>query len=176
MSNAIAIRRFQERDAGAVRALFLAVNEQLAPPTMKAAFRAYAERAVREEIGRISAYYGARGGAFFVAEADGAILGMFGLEPHADGGMELRRMYVAPAARRRGLARRMLAVAEDWCRDGGITALHLSTSELQREALAFYRNAGYRLVREETATDQSNKTIGGGIRRFHFRKDLTGAA
>jgi hypothetical protein len=48
----------------------------------------------------------------------------------------------------------------------------LSTSELQREALSLYRNAGYGLVREEVAVAASNKTIGGGIRRYHFSKIL----
>jgi len=48
----------------------------------------------------------------------------------------------------------------------------LSTSESQTEALARYRAAGYRETREEIAADASNKTIGGGIRRFHFAKAL----
>jgi hypothetical protein len=48
----------------------------------------------------------------------------------------------------------------------------LSTSEIQKEALALYRDAGYRETREEIAADASNKTIGGGIRRFHFVKAL----
>jgi putative acetyltransferase len=50
--------------------------------------------------------------------------------------------------------------------------LTLSTSEVQQAALALYRNAGYRLVREETAAAQSNKTVGGDIRRYYFEKDL----
>jgi putative acetyltransferase len=50
--------------------------------------------------------------------------------------------------------------------------LELSTSELQPAALALYRDAGYRLVREEIAEQASNKTLGGGIRRFYFAKCL----
>lgn len=48
----------------------------------------------------------------------------------------------------------------------------LSTSELQQDALALYRNAGYQAVREEIADAASNKTLGGGIRRYHFIKRL----
>jgi putative acetyltransferase len=66
----------------------------------------------------------------------------------------------------------MLAQAEHVCREAGTPVLTLSTSELQQAALGFYRNAGYRLVREETAAAQSNKTIGGDIRRYYFEKDL----
>ena len=48
----------------------------------------------------------------------------------------------------------------------------LSTSELQQAALAFYRGAGYEALGEELATAATNKTVGGGIRRFHFAKRL----
>jgi ribosomal protein S18 acetylase RimI-like enzyme len=81
-------------------------------------------------------------------------------------------MYVDPAFRRHGLAGRMLDHAEHICREAGTPVLTLSTSQLQQAALAFYRNAGYRLVREEIAAAQSNKTIGGDIKRYHFEKYL----
>jgi putative acetyltransferase len=51
--------------------------------------------------------------------------------------------------------------------------LTLSTSELQQAALAFYRRSGFRLLREEVGAAQSNKTVGGGIRRYHFEKELS---
>jgi ribosomal protein S18 acetylase RimI-like enzyme len=86
--------------------------------------------------------------------------------------MELRRMYIDPDFRRRGIARRMLDFAERECRRRNRPAMNLSTSELQREALALYRNAGYALVREEIAETASHKTLGGGIRRYHFTKAL----
>ena len=66
----------------------------------------------------------------------------------------------------------MLAFAEAECARRGFATLELSTSELQREALAFYRNAGYALDREEVAASASNKTVGGGIRRFYFSRRL----
>jgi GNAT superfamily N-acetyltransferase len=97
---------------------------------------------------------------------------MFGLEPSSADAMELRRMYVDPNARRRGIARKMLSFAEDECRKRNRPQMDLSTSELQPDALSFYRNSGYQLVREEIAVAASNKTLGGGIRRFHFTKLL----
>ena len=48
----------------------------------------------------------------------------------------------------------------------------MSTSELQHAALALYRQAGYLLLREEVAETASNKTVGGGIRRYYFAKTL----
>ncbi len=49
---------------------------------------------------------------------------------------------------------------------------HASISGVQKAALAFYRAAGYRQIGEERAETRSNKTVGGGIRRFHFVKPL----
>jgi putative acetyltransferase len=166
------IRRYQDGDAAEVRSLFIRVNRLMAPPHLAEAFEGYIARSLTEEIDIIDAYYGARQGAFFVARADDRLVGMFGIEAGGSGAMELRRMYVDPDARRLGIARRMLAFAEDEARRRGAREMVLSTSEIQQEALALYRNAGYRETREEIAADASNKTIGGGIRRFHFAKTL----
>jgi GNAT superfamily N-acetyltransferase len=163
------IRRFEEGDAPAVRSLFVTVNRDLAPAEMQEAFEAYVARSLVEEMDRISAYNGDR---FWVAVRAGSVVGMFGLEAAGPDAMELRRMYVDPAVRRAGLGRRMLGFAEDECRRLGVRRLELSTSELQPAALELYQRAGYRLVRQVVADQASNKTLGGGIRRFHFEKVL----
>jgi GNAT superfamily N-acetyltransferase len=166
------IRPFAAADAPAVRALFIAVNRALAPPHLRDAFEDYIVRSLAAEIDRIADYYGGPRSGFWVAEADGTLAGMFGLEPAGDDALELRRMYVDPGLRRRGVARRMLAAAEAEAARRGATRLELSTSELQSEALALYRGAGYVLLREEAVQTPSNKTLGGGIRRFYFAKHL----
>jgi GNAT superfamily N-acetyltransferase len=168
----IEIRAFAPGDAAGVRELFIRVNRLLAPPEMKDVFESYIASALQDEIGRIADYYRERDGGFWVVADGGKIVGTFGLEASDDGAMELRRMYVDPDLRRRGIARSMLHFAEEECRRRGRPRLSLSTSELQREALSLYRNAGYGLVREEVAVAASNKTIGGGIRRYHFSKIL----
>ena len=168
----VLIRRYAPSDHAAVRDLFVAVNRQLAPAPIRAAFEAYIARSLSEEIDRVEEYYAGRRGAFFVAYDDATLAGMFGLEGLGSAAAELRRMYVDRAHRGSGLARAMLEHAEQACRDAGTPVLTLSTSELQRAALAFYRESGYRLVREERAAAQSNKTVGGDIRRFYFEKVL----
>jgi putative acetyltransferase len=172
MSGPIDFRRYRDSDASEVRALFVRVNRLMAPPNLAHAFEDYIERSLAEEIDAIPAYYGARQGVFFVARAGGKLVGMFGLEAAGEGALELRRMYVAPDARRQGIAHKMLAFAEEEARRMGAHEMVLSTSEIQTEALALYRNAGYRETRVEVADATSNKTIGGGIRRFHFNKTL----
>jgi GNAT superfamily N-acetyltransferase len=168
----VAIRRYRETDHAAVRALFAAVNAELAPPQLRAAFQAYVQVSLRDEIDRLAEYYAQKHGSFWVACDGERLVGMFGLEGVGAAAAELRRMHVDAAHRRTGLARAMLAHAEATCRAAGTGVLTLSTSELQQAALAFYRKSGYRLVREQVGAAQSNKTVGGAIRRYHFEKDL----
>jgi GNAT superfamily N-acetyltransferase len=173
VSAEVTIRPFQEEDdISQVRALFIVVNRLLAPPSMRDAFEAYIARSLTEEMDRIAAYYGERGGGFWVALREQKVVGMFGLEPATPDAMELRRMYVDPSARRSGIARLMLRFAEAECRRLNLQRLELSTSELQPAALELYRNTGYRLLHEAVVEQASNKTLGGGIRRYYFEKIL----
>ena len=145
METQITIRQFVDDDAPQVRELFIVVNRLLSPPDFRDTFETYIERALTEEIDRITEYYGQRDGGFWVAIHDDTLVGTFGLERASSESMELRRMYVDPDARRRGIARQLLRFAEDECRRRKIFRLELSTSEIQEAALAFYRSGARRL-------------------------------
>ena len=56
---------------------------------------------------------------------------------------EVKRMYVAPAARRSGLARLVLRRLEDSARDAGCDLLVLETGLRQPEAIELYESSGY---------------------------------
>jgi ribosomal protein S18 acetylase RimI-like enzyme len=56
---------------------------------------------------------------------------------------ELKRMYVSPAARGRGVARAVLAELERTAVEAGYRRMVLETGVKQPEALALYRSAGY---------------------------------
>ena len=56
---------------------------------------------------------------------------------------EVKRMYVAPRARRRGLARAMLAHLEETARAAGAEVMVLETGLRQPEAITLYLSAGY---------------------------------
>jgi GNAT superfamily N-acetyltransferase len=60
-----------------------------------------------------------------------------------DGDAELKRMYVVPTARGRGLARRMLRHLEDAAVAAGRTRVVLETGTKQPEAIALYHSEGY---------------------------------
>ena len=56
---------------------------------------------------------------------------------------EVKRMYVVPAAQRRGVARRMLTHLEVTAAAEGIEAIVLETGMKQPEAIALYTSSGY---------------------------------
>ncbi len=56
---------------------------------------------------------------------------------------EIKRMYVVPAARAAGLARRILAHLEQTAAAAGAEAMILETGTAQPEAIALYRSSGY---------------------------------
>lgn len=67
-----------------------------------------------------------------------------GYDPATDA--EIKRMYVSARARRRGLARRMLAELERTAAAAGVERLVLNTGPQQPEAVALYESAGYEPV------------------------------
>lgn len=168
----IIIRLVEKDDIPVVRALFIQINRMIAPSDQKHQFEDYINHSLKTEIDRLDDYYAGKDCGFWVAFSDDTLVGMFGLEKQDSTAFELRRMYVDPSCRRQGIAKKLLSYAEKKSRDLGGAKLILSTSELQSEALSLYRWAGYKEDRIEIAEQASNKTVGGGIRRFHFVKEL----
>jgi GNAT superfamily N-acetyltransferase len=156
------IRKYQERDRGAVIRLFRDFMREMGD------FPGYVQRAIDEELSRVGEYY-ARGG-FWVAEVDGAVVGMAGIERQSAGKAELRRMIVDRAHRRRGIARALLAAAESFCRDAGYVFIVLNTSELQQPAMRLYEASGYRRTRTAAPERTTHKMVGGLTRHYYEKK------
>ena len=85
-------------------------------------------------------------GRFFVVLEDGVPLACAGIRRIAPGTAELKRMYVRPTARGRGLARLLLATCEKAAADLGYDELWLETGDAQPEAVALYLSASYEPV------------------------------
>jgi GNAT superfamily N-acetyltransferase len=83
-------------------------------------------------------------------EDDGTALGCGALRhlgDGPDGGMaEIKRMYVTPEARGRGISKAVLAGLEQAAAERGWTTLRLETGPMQPEAIALYTGAGYRPI------------------------------
>nr|WP_204264328.1 GNAT family N-acetyltransferase [Geodermatophilus normandii] len=76
----------------------------------------------------------------------GTGVGCGALRALGDGAAEVKRMYVVPEARGRGVSKVLLAGLEDVARSHGWTVLRLETGPRQPEAIALYEGAGYRPI------------------------------
>jgi putative acetyltransferase len=82
-------------------------------------------------------------GAFLVAYAGGIAAGCGAIRLIGNGTAEIKRMYVTPVFRQRGVARRVLEALEAEARNLGVTRALLETGTRQPEAIALYKKAGY---------------------------------
>jgi DNA-binding MarR family transcriptional regulator/GNAT superfamily N-acetyltransferase len=82
-------------------------------------------------------------GEFFVAYLRGEAVGCGAVKHHAGAATDIKRMWIAPAARGFGLGRRLLEHLEARARASGARVAHIETSAVLTEALALYRSAGY---------------------------------
>jgi GNAT superfamily N-acetyltransferase len=83
------------------------------------------------------------GGAFLVGELEGRPVCCGGLKRLGGAACELKRMYVVPGARGRGVARALLRALEDEARRLGYAIARLDTGPHQPHAERLYRSAGY---------------------------------
>lgn len=79
---------------------------------------------------------------FFVARLDGQAVGCGGIALFADFA-ELKRMYVRPEARGRGVADAILARLAEEASAAGLSVLRLETGTQQMAAIRFYRRLGF---------------------------------
>jgi molybdenum cofactor guanylyltransferase len=84
--------------------------------------------------------------ALWIVEADGEVVGSVALRDLGQGALELKRMYLQPTQRGRGLGKRLLTVAIDWARARGASVIRLDTSERMETAQALYEAYGFHRV------------------------------
>lgn len=85
-------------------------------------------------------------GTFIVAMSDTLPIGCVGLKGTDHDYAEIKRLWVAPAARGLRLGRRLMDAAENAARDLGITLLRLDTNSALAEAGQLYRTTGWREI------------------------------
>jgi putative acetyltransferase len=85
-------------------------------------------------------------GTFVVAREDGRAVGCGAVRLLDPSTVEVKRMYVDPEMRGRGVAKEILAHLEDAGRELGAARAVLETGVYQDEAIGLYRRAGYREV------------------------------
>jgi GNAT superfamily N-acetyltransferase len=86
------------------------------------------------------------GGVLLLARVGGEPAGLGGVRHLETEIAEVKSMYVDPAFRGRGLARRIVAELEEIARQHGCRATRLDTSDYLTDAVHLYRAAGYHEV------------------------------
>ncbi len=85
-------------------------------------------------------------GVFLVSRSKGRAVGCGGICRFDEARAELKRMYVVPAERGRGLGRGLLEALEAEALRLGYTGIVLETGGLQPESLGLYASAGYQPI------------------------------
>ncbi|WP_353717338.1 GNAT family N-acetyltransferase [Dyadobacter sp. 676] len=78
-----------------------------------------------------------------LAYEDGIAIACGCFKPYDPQSIELKRMFVKPGFRGRGIASIMVSELEQWARGLGYRAAILETGKSQPEAIALYRKLGY---------------------------------
>jgi ribosomal protein S18 acetylase RimI-like enzyme len=121
-----------------VRALFA---EYAAELPVDLAFQGF-----ETELATLPGTYAGPEGVLLLAWADGLAAGCVGLRPFAPGACELKRLYVRPAFRGRGLARHLATAALAEARGRRYARMLLDTLPGMVEAQRLYRTLGFREI------------------------------
>jgi GNAT superfamily N-acetyltransferase len=98
---------------------------------------------IRADATRLPGAYVAPLGGIWIAVAAGAVVGCVALQPLADGIGEVKRMFVDPSWRGRGVGRALLERLVDNARACGHREIRLGTLPEMLEAQALYRSVGF---------------------------------
>ena len=84
-------------------------------------------------------------GSLIAAELNGEVVGC-GAVRFFDDYAEIKRMWVDPVARGRGIGRRILNRLESIAAENGFATTRLDTNSILKDAVALYKGSGYREV------------------------------
>jgi putative acetyltransferase len=109
------------------------------------------------ELRSIATAFAAMGGQFWVAELGATIVGSVGWTPTGEHAViELRKLYVARASRRRGLGNTLCQQIEQAARDSAARAIELWSDTRFIDAHRLYAKRGY--VRGDATRDLHDKS------------------
>ncbi len=101
-----------------------------------------------------------KGGYFgMIKNAKGNYEGTFGLYKLNESNCEIRKMYLIPNARGKGIGEWMVNFLIQKAKDLGYKKIELETSSLLPEALQLYQKVGFKKVKTENATIRCDRVF-----------------
>lgn len=146
LASAYWIRTFERGDAARVRELVFGVLAEFGLTPDHAA--------TDVDLSDVELHYLARGGGFWVVEdGRGNLVGTCGLwvDREDPARSELRKMYLLPDWRGRGLGKALLETALEHARRTGRERVDLETNRAMTAAIGLYQSRGFREVEGETS-------------------------
>lgn len=119
------------------------------------------------ELRRPATAVRAASGHWWVAELDGAIVGSVSISPSDEHAVELKRLYVAARARRRGLGAHLVRLAENEATHREAHSVFLWTDTRFADAHRLYERLGYARSSGTRALHDVSNTI-----EYHYAKEL----
>ncbi len=96
-----------------------------------------------KDLNNIEQMYGANGGYFGVVEDEGKIVATVAIFKISPDTCELRKMYILPSQRGKGLGRKLMDFSLDKAKCLGFTRVVLETASPLKEAIGLYRRYGF---------------------------------
>jgi RimJ/RimL family protein N-acetyltransferase len=100
--------------------------------------------ALKSDLLDIPGVYPARGDVFYLAiDEDDRVVGMIGTETVSPSELWLKRLYIKPELKSRGIGSKLLAAVEQFAADKGVTVIHTRFADWYTEAARFYPAKGF---------------------------------
>lgn len=98
------------------------------------------------EMAELPGAYARPGGRLFLAIEDGDAAGVVALRKLSEKICEMKRLYVRPDSRGRGLGRKLAMRAIEDARKIGYTRMRLDTLSILEEAVSLYESLGFKKI------------------------------
>jgi ribosomal protein S18 acetylase RimI-like enzyme len=109
-----------------------------------------------DELAGLPGKYSEPEGGLWLGWAGSSAVACVGLRPLEQGNCEMKRLWVEPGYRRTGLGRKLAVLTIDAARKAGHKRMVLDTFEWLTEAIAMYRDLGFREIEAYYHNPESN--------------------
>jgi ribosomal protein S18 acetylase RimI-like enzyme len=99
-----------------------------------------------KEISDLSAQYSKPTGCIILCYEDDKPIGCVGLRKFAEGICEMKRLYLRPEARGKGIGRVLAEEIVEKAKEFGYKKMQLDTIETMKEAISLYKSMGFKEI------------------------------